>query len=43
MFNNNVLLPVSSGEVVLGRFQSVILAELDGPRERHVKVQLMGE
>jgi secondary thiamine-phosphate synthase enzyme len=43
IFSNNVVLPVSGGELVLGRFQSVILAELDGPRERCVKVQLMGE
>jgi secondary thiamine-phosphate synthase enzyme len=43
LFSNNVLLPVSAGEVVLGQYQSVILAELDGPRERSVKVQLMGE
>jgi secondary thiamine-phosphate synthase enzyme len=43
IFNNNVLLPLCAGELVLGRFQSVILAELDGPRERRVKVQLMGE
>jgi secondary thiamine-phosphate synthase enzyme len=43
IFSNNVVLPVSSGELVLGRYQSVILAELDGPRERNVKVQLMGE
>jgi secondary thiamine-phosphate synthase enzyme len=43
IFNNNILLPLSAGEIVLGQFQSVILAELDGPRERSVKVQLMGE
>jgi secondary thiamine-phosphate synthase enzyme len=43
LFNNSVLLPVSGGELVLGRFQSVILAEMDGPRERSVKVQFLGE
>ena len=43
LFNNSVVLPVSEGEVVLGEFQSVILAELDGPRERSLKVQVLGE
>ena len=43
LFSNNVMLPVHSGKVILGRFQSVIFAELDGPRERNVKAQLMGE
>jgi secondary thiamine-phosphate synthase enzyme len=43
LFNNSVVLPVSDGEVVLGQFQSVILAELDGPRERSLKVQVLGE
>src|SRR5689334_21600484 len=42
LFSNNVVLPVSAGDLVLGQYQSVILAELDGPRERTVKVQLMG-
>jgi thiamine phosphate synthase YjbQ (UPF0047 family) len=27
----------------LGQFQSVILAEMDGPRERSLKVQFLGE
>ena len=43
LFNNSVLLPLSDGKPVLGRFQSVILAELDGPRERMLKVQILGE
>ena len=43
LFNNSVMLPVSEGKPVLGRFQSVILAELDGPRERTVKLQILGE
>jgi thiamine phosphate synthase YjbQ (UPF0047 family) len=38
-----VVLPVCGGELVLGQFQSVILAELDGPRERNLKVQFLGE
>lgn len=43
LFNNSVVLPVSEGELVLGQFQSVILAEMDGPRERSLKLQLLGE
>jgi secondary thiamine-phosphate synthase enzyme len=43
LFNNSVVLPVSEGELVLGPFQSVILAEMDGPRERSLKVQFLGE
>ena len=43
LFNNSVVLPVSDGELVLGQFQSVILAEMDGPRHRSLKVQFLGE
>ena len=43
LFNNAVVLPVSGGELVLGQFQSVILAEMDGPRERSLMVQFIGE
>lgn len=43
LFNNSVLLPLSDGRPVLGQFQSVILAELDGPRERKLKLQILGE
>ena len=43
LFNNSVMVPVVDGRPVLGRFQSVILAELDGPRDRQVKLQVLGE
>jgi len=43
LFSNSVVLPVCEGELVLGQFQSVILAEMDGPRERSLKVQVLGE
>jgi secondary thiamine-phosphate synthase enzyme len=43
LFSNSVVLPVCEGELVLGQFQSVILAEMDGPRERSLKVQFLGE
>jgi secondary thiamine-phosphate synthase enzyme len=31
------------GKLVLGQYQSVMLYELDGPRERKVSVQIVGE
>ncbi|MFQ5846604.1 MAG: secondary thiamine-phosphate synthase enzyme YjbQ [Candidatus Methylomirabilales bacterium] len=36
-------LPVRAGEVVLGRWQSIIFAELDGPQERSIQFQVLGE
>jgi secondary thiamine-phosphate synthase enzyme len=35
-------LQVAGGDLVLGEWQSVIMAELDGPRERSVRLQIMG-
>lgn len=43
LFSHGVLLPLNGSAPVLGRFQSVILAELDGPRERTLQVQILGE
>lgn len=34
---------VAKGELTLGQFQSIIFAELDGPRERGLQIQLVGE
>ena len=42
LFSNSVILPVVDGKPVLGQFQSVIMAELDGPRERTIKIQCLG-
>lgn len=36
-------LQVAKGKLVLGQFQSIIFAELDGPRERGLHIQLVGE
>ncbi len=33
---------IAEGEIVLGEWQSIIMAELDGPRERTVRMQAMG-
>jgi secondary thiamine-phosphate synthase enzyme len=34
---------ISNGDLVLGRFQSIVFAELDGPRRREITVQILGE
>lgn len=34
--------PIAQGKLVLGRWQSVILAEFDGPNERKVFMQVFG-
>jgi secondary thiamine-phosphate synthase enzyme len=38
-----IALGVADGKIVLGEYQSVILAELDGPRERRLQVHIFGE
>jgi len=43
LLNHSILLPVAQGKAVLGQFQSVILAELDGPRDRTLQVQVLGQ
>ena len=42
LLGHSLALPVEDGELVLGTFQSIILAELDGPRERALQVQILG-
>ncbi|MDA2913851.1 secondary thiamine-phosphate synthase enzyme YjbQ [Acidobacteriia bacterium AH_259_A11_L15] len=42
LLGHNLALQVQNGELVLGTFQSVILAELDGPRERSLQLQILG-
>jgi secondary thiamine-phosphate synthase enzyme len=37
----SLTIPVSGGTLVLGTWQSVMLVELDGPRDRKVHVSLM--
>jgi len=41
--NQSVAVPVAEGEILLGRWQSIIMAEMDGPRERTFQVHFMGE
>ncbi len=42
LLGHSLAIPVRDSELVLGTFQSIILAELDGPRERALQVQILG-
>ena len=42
LIGNSVSVPVSEGKTTLGRWQSVMFVELDGPRERTVGIQVVG-
>jgi secondary thiamine-phosphate synthase enzyme len=41
MVGPSLTIPLSAGKLVLGTWQSVMLVELDGPRERSVYVTLL--
>lgn len=43
LLGRSLALAVDNGEPVLGRYESLIAAELDGPRMRHISVQVIGE
>jgi secondary thiamine-phosphate synthase enzyme len=42
LLGHSLTLQVSGGEIVLGQWQRVLLAELDGPRDRSIRVAVMG-
>jgi len=42
LLGHSLNLQVSGGEVVLGQWQRVLMAELDGPRARTIRVQVWG-
>ncbi|MFC1362692.1 MAG: YjbQ family protein [gamma proteobacterium symbiont of Ctena orbiculata] len=42
LLGNGEVLAVVDGEPVLGRYQSILLLETDGPRERRAAVQVIG-
>ena len=42
LLGHSVTLQISGGEPVLGQWQRVIVAEMDGPRARTVRLQVMG-
>jgi secondary thiamine-phosphate synthase enzyme len=43
LLGRSVAVPVNQGELTLGRFQSIIFSEFDGPRSREISVQILGE
>jgi secondary thiamine-phosphate synthase enzyme len=42
LLGSSAMLAVRRGQLVRGRWQSIILAELDGPRTRSVSLQILG-
>jgi secondary thiamine-phosphate synthase enzyme len=42
LLGHSLTLQISGGEIVLGHWQRLLMAELDGPRERSIRVQMMG-
>ena len=42
LLGHNLTLQISGGEVVLGQWQRILMAELDGPRARSLRVQIWG-
>jgi secondary thiamine-phosphate synthase enzyme len=42
LLGRSVAIGLNNGELTLGRFQSVIFAEFDGPRKREISVQVIG-
>lgn len=43
LLGRNIAVGINNGELTLGRFQSIIFAELDGPRTREISIQVIGE
>ena len=43
LLGRSVAVGINDSELTLGRFQSIIFAELDGPRKREITVQVIGE
>ena len=42
LLGHSVTLQISGGEPVLGQWQRVIVAEMDGPRARSIRLQVLG-
>ena len=41
MLGTSINIPLQEGKLALGRWQGVMLAEFDGPRERNVRVSVV--
>jgi secondary thiamine-phosphate synthase enzyme len=42
LLGHSLTLQISGGELVLGQWQRILMAELDGPRARSLRVQIFG-
>jgi secondary thiamine-phosphate synthase enzyme len=42
LLGHSLTLQISGGELVLGQWQRILMAELDGPRARTLRAQVMG-
>jgi secondary thiamine-phosphate synthase enzyme len=42
LLGRSVALGIAAREVALGRFQSILLVELDGPRTRDIDIRILG-
>ncbi len=42
LLGHSLTLQVTGGEVVLGQWQRILMAELDGPRARTLRIQILG-
>ncbi|MBI1748582.1 MAG: YjbQ family protein [Acidobacteria bacterium] len=42
VLGHNLCLQIANGQLILGQWQSIILAELDGPRKRTLITQIIG-
>ena len=43
LLGRSIAVGINDGDLTLGRFQSIIFAEFDGPRRREISVQVIGE
>jgi secondary thiamine-phosphate synthase enzyme len=43
IYGSSESIPIEDGQLALGQYQSVMLIELDGPRDRQVNIQFIGE
>ncbi len=43
LLGRSIAVGVNDSDLTLGRFQSIIFAELDGPRTREINLQVIGE
>ena len=43
LLGRTIAVGINHGELTLGRFQSIIFAEFDGPRKREISIQVIAE